>query len=58
MSVLLTCKFDEDPIKSKGATLLTTFSPLNVYGGKIVRQGRVTSNQIVQSDQTSNSSES
>ena len=28
MPVLVTCKFDEDLIKSKGAILLTTFSPL------------------------------
>ena len=28
MAVLVTCKFDEDPIKKEVATLRTTFSPL------------------------------
>ena len=28
MNVLVTCKYEEDPIKNKGARVLTTFSPL------------------------------
>ena len=32
MTVLVTCKFEDDSIKSEGAILWTTFSPLQVYG--------------------------
>ena len=32
MPVLITCKFDEDPIKNEVAIVCTTFSPLYVYG--------------------------
>ena len=32
MAVLVTCKIDEEPIKSKVAIILTIFSPLKVYG--------------------------
>ena len=32
MAVLVTCKFEDDWIKSQGAILLTTFSLLPVYG--------------------------
>ena len=28
MDVLLTCKYEEDPIKNEGARVFTTFSPL------------------------------
>ena len=28
IDVLVTCKYEEDPIKNEGARLLTTFSPL------------------------------
>ena len=28
MDVLITCKYEEDPIKNEGARVLTTFSPL------------------------------
>ena len=28
MNFLVTCKYEEDPIKNEGARLLTTFSPL------------------------------
>ena len=28
MSILVTCKYEEDPIKSEGARVFTTFSPL------------------------------
>ena len=30
--VLVTCKNEEDPIKNEGATMLTRFPPLQVYG--------------------------
>ena len=29
MDVLVTCKYEEDPIKNEGARVLTTFSPYN-----------------------------
>ena len=32
MSVLITSKNEEDPTGNKGARVLTTFSPLSVYG--------------------------
>ena len=28
MAVLVTCKFDDDPIKNEGAIVSTTFAPL------------------------------
>ena len=28
MDVLVTCKYEEDPIKNEGARVVTTFSPL------------------------------
>ena len=28
IDVLVTCKYEEDPIKNEGARVLTTFSPL------------------------------
>ena len=28
MGVLVTCKYEEDPIKNEGARVVTTFSPL------------------------------
>ena len=39
MPVLVTCKFDKDWIKRESAILLTTFSPLYVYG-KIFQRSR------------------
>ena len=32
MDVLITCKYEEDPIKNEGARVFTTFSPLYPYG--------------------------
>ena len=32
MDVLVTCKYEEDPIKNEGARVDTTFSPLKPYG--------------------------
>ena len=32
MDVLITCKYEEDPIKNEGAKVFTTFSPLYSYG--------------------------
>ena len=32
MNVLVTCKYEEDPIKNEGARVFTTFSPLYSYG--------------------------
>ena len=32
MDVLVTCKYEEDPIKNEGARVFTTFSPLYSYG--------------------------
>ena len=31
MDVLITCKYEEDPVKNEGARVLTTFSPLKPY---------------------------
>ena len=31
MAVLVTCKFEDDSIKSEGAIFRTTFSPLKVF---------------------------
>ena len=28
MDVLITCKYEEDPIKNEGARVFTTFSPI------------------------------
>ena len=32
MVVIVTCKYEEDPIKNEGASVFTTFSPLLPYG--------------------------
>ena len=32
MLVLVTCKYEEDPIKNEGTSVFTTFSPLYSYG--------------------------
>ena len=32
IDVLVTCKYEEDPIKIEGARVFTTFSPLYPYG--------------------------
>ena len=32
MDVLVTCKYEEDPVKNEGARVDTTFSPLYPYG--------------------------
>ena len=32
IDVLITCKYEEDPIKNEGARVFTTFSPLYSYG--------------------------
>ena len=32
MVVLVTCKYEEDPIKNEGASVFTTFPPLNPMG--------------------------
>ena len=32
MNVLVTCKYEEDPIKNEGARVVTTFFPLLPYG--------------------------
>ena len=30
--VLITCKYEKDPIKNSGENVMTSFSPLKVYG--------------------------
>ena len=30
--VLITCKYEKDPIKNSGENVMTSFSPLQVYG--------------------------
>ena len=32
IDVLVTCKYEEDPIENEGASIFTTFSPLYPYG--------------------------
>ena len=32
MNVLVTCKYEDDPIKNEGATVFTTFSHYNPFG--------------------------
>ena len=46
MPVLVSCKFDEDPIKNEGAIVSTTFSPLWVYG-KIFRRSRASTSEAI-----------
>ena len=36
MVVLITCKYEEDPIKNEGARVDTTFSPLQPYGSYLL----------------------
>ena len=36
MNVLVTCKYEEDPIKNEGARVDTTFSPLQPYGSYLL----------------------
>ena len=42
---MLTCKFEDDLIKSEGAMLRTTFSPLQVYG-KISHRPRASNSEV------------
>ena len=44
MSVLVTCKIDEDWIKSEVAIIRTTLSPLQVYG-KILHRSRASNSK-------------
>ena len=36
MNVLVTCKYEEDPIKHEGARVFTTFSPLYPYSAPVI----------------------
>ena len=45
MAVLVTCKIDEDPIKSEVAIVRTTFSPLKVYG-KIFHRSKACNSKV------------
>ena len=46
MLVLIACKFDEDPIKTEGAIVSTSFSLLYVYG-KNVRHSRTSNSKAI-----------
>ena len=35
--VLITCKYEKDPIKKSGENVMTSFSPLKVYGNFFIR---------------------
>ena len=35
--VLITCKYEKDPIKNSGENVMTSFSPLLVYGTFFIR---------------------
>ena len=37
MHVLITCKYEKDPIKNSGENVMTSFSPLLVYGIFFIR---------------------
>ena len=52
MDVLITCKYEKDPIKNRGARVLTT-----LYINFSDAQGQKTPQSLVRSDQISNSSE-
>ena len=54
MHVLVTCKFNEDPIKTECAINRTSFSSNKSMGKFFVTQGQVTSKQIFQSGHNSN----
>ena len=41
MDVLVTCKYEEDPIKNEGARVDTTFSPLLLYQVAMEISGRI-----------------
>ena len=44
MNVLVTCKYEEDPIKKEGARVDTTFSPFYNPMGAICCHGNKSSN--------------
>ena len=46
MVVLITCKNEEDPIKNEGTSVLTTFSPLYVYGD-LSRRSRAANSAVL-----------
>ena len=46
MDVLVTCKFEDDLIKSQGAILRTTFSPLQVYGFFFFRRSKASNSKV------------
>ena len=57
MPVLVTSKFDEDPIKNECASLEPPFSHYKSMGNFVHAQGHLTPNAMVRSGQNSNSSE-
>ena len=36
MDVLVTCKYEEDPINNEGARVVTSFFPLKLYGSYLL----------------------
>ena len=42
MHVLITCKYEKDPSKNSGEDVMTSFSPLYVYGTFLYAQGQLT----------------
>ena len=57
MAVLVTSKFDEDPIKNERASLETLFSHYKSIGNFPEAQGQLTPNSVVQTGRNSNLSE-
>ena len=55
--VLITCKYEKNPIKNSGENVMTSFSPLKVYGDFPDAQGQLTPQSLVRSGRTLNSSE-
>ena len=47
IDILVTCKYEEDPIKNEGVRVLTRFSPLKVYGNFFKRSRAANSAVLV-----------
>ena len=54
MHVLITCKYEKDPIKNSGENVMTLFTPFKVYGIFFIHSRAA--NSVVELGQISNSS--
>ena len=55
--VLITCKYEKDPIKNSGENVMTSFPHYKSMGIFLYAQGQLTPQSLVQSGRISNSSE-